>query len=198
MADKKISDLTDLTSVASDDTLAVVDASTATTKEATVANIAAAIPASTITTAMIAGDAVTPDKMDFGAQTAEETGTGTTTSTSYTATLSGSPGTNPSVSVTVPASGCVLVCFSAQVHNDTAGSRLSVSYAVSGANTVAATDSKNLHFRSGTAAQAAEFGVTHLLTGLTPGSTTFTLQYRVNANTGTFLNRKLTVIPIGD
>jgi len=74
---------------------------------------------------------------------------------------------------------------------------VSVSPALSDANTVAASDIYKLSalvqlsdlFKSGTH---------HYFTGLTPGSTTFTLQYKVSAGTATINNRELTVIPIGD
>ena len=141
--------------------------------------------------------AVTPDQMNLGAQNATELATGTKTSTSYGAALGGTPGTNPQVTVTVPASGIVLVLLHARLQNDTAGSLTLMSFDVTGANTIGATDNNRLVYESSNANDLAIFGGHVWLSGLTPGSTTFELQYRVTAGTGTIGDRRLTVIPIG-
>lgn len=99
----------------------------------------------------------------------------------------------PAAAITVPASGRVLVLLSADVFNSVAGNFNSMGFALSGANTVAAADAvqaTNGSTSNGTAMTAAV-----LVTGLTPGSTTFTAKYRVNGGTGTFYERRITVLP---
>lgn len=118
---------------------------------------------------------------------ANTTATGTTTSTSYTATLSGSPGTNPTVTIVTGTTALV----SAYASGSNAGTNSSyMSVAVSGAGTVAASDSYG--FFTGASATNRN-GMTWIITGLTAGTNTFTLQYRVAGNTLTIANRTLVV-----
>lgn len=117
-------------------------------------------------------------------------GTGTTTSTSYTATLSGSPGTNPSA--TLVTGTTALVHLRSMVENTGTGATL-VSVAVSGAGTVAASDENSIYISAHTAAQQHTFGTTMIIGGLTAGTNTFTIQYRVNSGTGTYYARGVTV-----
>jgi len=114
------------------------------------------------------------------------TNSGTTTSTSYTATLSGSPGTNPSV--TIATGTTVLISFGALVN--TTANVLLVSVAVSGATTVAGTDNYKLQTSS---TSDISLNYSCAITGLTAGTNTFTLQYRNNvAGTVTVANRTIT------
>jgi hypothetical protein len=114
--------------------------------------------------------------------------TGTVTSTSFTATLSGSPGTNPSV--TLATGTTALITLSGEVWNNTAGNGSVVGVAVSGASTVAATDANGM---SNAITTAVAVSRSLVLTGLTAGTNTFTLQYRVGGSTGNFRNRSIVV-----
>lgn len=118
-----------------------------------------------------------------------QSASGTTTSTSYTATLSGSPGTNPSV--TLVTGTAIELAISAEMANSTTGT-CRVGVAISGATTAAASDTTGIAM-SGTASFA--LGRTVRITGLTAGTNTFTLQYRVTAGTGTFVNRSIVAAP---
>lgn len=113
---------------------------------------------------------------------------GTTTSTSFTATLSGSPGTNPSV--TLATGTTVLISLACEIFNSNAGSGSIASVAVSGATTLAATDANG---PSNAITTAVGTSRTYVLSGLTAGTNTFTMQYRVGGNTGTFRYRAITV-----
>ena len=116
----------------------------------------------------------------------------TTTSTSYADLTT----TTDSVTVTIGNSGIALVMLYAAIGNNTAGSLSYVSYAVSGANTIAASDSQSLYFQIASGAgNAGASGTTFFLTGLASGSTTFKMKYRVSATTGNFANRRIAVIP---
>lgn len=64
---------------------------------------------------------------------------------------------------------------------------------VSGATSIAANDQYAIGGDSGTGVRATS---SLIVTGLTPGSNTFTAKYRVNAGTGTFQDRRLVVIPL--
>lgn len=147
--------------------------------------------AAAIAGSKLADDSVTPNKLSTGAAGVVNAATGTTTSTSYTATLSGTPGTNPEVTVTVGANGLLLVGWGSQTSNSGANNNF-VSVALSGANTVASTDD----YAEIGGQEARAFGRTVLLTGLTAGSTTVTMQYRTTAGTLTVLRRNLWALPL--
>lgn len=106
----------------------------------------------------------------------------------------------PSVTVVVPASGKVELSISLQIANGTPGKRSYVSVNLSGANTVAATNGtspRTLIWRAQDNSLESEC-IKSVLTGLTPGSTTFKLQYcsEAGGHTGVFAVRSLTVTPI--
>lgn len=151
------------------------------------------INSSAITTAKIADGAVTSAKLSIGDQNSYVSTAQTTVSTSYVdlATV------GPNVTVTVPASGKVYIGISVHIANSVSGNSSLVALDISGANTVAAADDSRYCLpmqASGNSYGQKGFGV--IVTGLTPGSTTFTAKYRVSAGTGTFRQRQLTVIPI--
>jgi hypothetical protein len=112
---------------------------------------------------------------------------GTTTSGSYTPTLSGSPGTNPSVTLVTGTSAIVTASNTSSISN--AANFAAMSFAVSGATTIAATDDYTL---STQLTAGSTLSRSLVLTGLTAGTNTFTLQYRTNA-TGEFGRRNLIV-----
>ena len=103
---------------------------------------------------------------------------GTTTSTSFTATLSGSPGTNPSV--TLVTGTTALVSLGGILYANTGNPVMYVGVAVSGATTASADNNFALiHASANGIAANRQF----ILTGLTAGTNTFTLNYRITANT---------------
>lgn len=110
-----------------------------------------------------------------------------TTSTSYTDLATAGP------SVTVTTGTKALVVINGESFNSTTQAS-SMSFAVSGATTIAAAnDSALLNY--GTADMGAS--QVFLLTSLTAGSNVFTAKYKVNGGTGTFANRRITVIDMG-
>ena len=116
-------------------------------------------------------------------------GTTTNATLPYTVTLA-SGGTNPSVTVTTGTTA--LITFGAWAQSSTAGASACVSVAVSGATTLAASDSWNIFIYNSTA--QISLSRTFPLTGLTAGTNTFTLQYRMGAaGTGTIGQRVITV-----
>lgn len=129
------------------------------------------------------GSSVPPD--GDGAVVATDETTATTSYTDLT-----TPG--PAVTVTVPASGKVLIGWSAQLYDVTGNAFMSV--ALSGENTVAATDDYCLFVP--TAAGSGQFAFATMLEGLTPGSTTFTCKYRAGGGNPHWLRRRIWAIPI--
>lgn len=134
--------------------------------------------------------------------TATDTGAGTTASTGYAPTLAGSgAGVNPSVTLETGAAAMVTVTgfvVPAQGTDDLAY----LSFAVSGATTEAATDSRAVICEQdgsdGTGGIQAS--TTTVVNDLSPGQNTFTLQYRQSGAGGgesSFSNRTITVIPLG-
>ena len=126
--------------------------------------------------------------------TNEVTPNESTTSSSYT-DLS-TPG--PAVTLTTGTKALVIVtCFMQQ--NSSSGAYGFMSFAVSGASSVSATDTKAVYNRmvyssdDGMRASAVT-----LLTGLTAGSNTFTAKYKASgAGTPSFNNRSIVVIDMG-
>lgn len=110
----------------------------------------------------------------------------TTTSTAYVALT-----TAQSVTVTVGANGRLVVEIAVDTYVSTVGALAYTSFALSGANTLAAADGNAVTMGNGaTNTQVTGFSKI-VLTGLTPGSTTVALRARVSAGTGNFLNRRL-------
>lgn len=138
-----------------------------------------------------------PDDVATGIVGAKEDAAGTTGSTSFTPTLGGTPGTNPSVTFVVPASGIIAVTIAAlmSINSNTATIRLS--FVLSGANTQASSNTTAVRFTPLVTNGTDSGERTFLLTGLTPGSTTATLEYMVTAGTGTFSVRSIIVEPKG-
>ncbi len=114
-----------------------------------------------------------------------------TTSTSY-ANL---PTAGPSVS-TVATLTEALVIVTARIETDTGGSNGFMSFAISGATTVAANDAQSLSYESSNAGDRCQAAFAYLVTGLTAGNNTFTTKYRTeSAAESTFIRRRITVIP---
>jgi hypothetical protein len=111
----------------------------------------------------------------------------TTASTTYTNLAT------PGPAVTVLTGTRALVTVSAVISTSVALDASVMSYAVSGSTTIAASDNNGAQART---AQLVSASATSMVTGLTPGSNTFTAQYRVTAGTGTFVIRWITVIPL--
>jgi hypothetical protein len=128
-----------------------------------------------------------------GTATATVNTSETTTSTSY-ADLT-TPG--PTVSVTTGANA--LVFITSYLYNNTADQLVQVGVDVSGATTIAAAAGSNsLLIQQGNAQGAIPQTATvaTFIGSLTPGTNTFKLKYKVNANTGTFQNRNIVVVPL--
>lgn len=110
----------------------------------------------------------------------------TTASTSYTDLTT----VTDTVTVNVGANGLLFVTISCLLQNS--GANFSgMSFALSGANTVAATNENSFTFNA-----TIRGGMSVLLTGLTAGSTVVKAKYEVTAGTGTFSNRKISAIPL--
>jgi hypothetical protein len=180
----KISGLPVLSNPADDDELAVVDDSAATTKKLTLSGF------KTWLQTLLAW--VTPDMLSLGGQYAEIATSQSITNTSFVdlATV------GPEVTVIVPASGKIFISFGANMTVGTSGNSSRMTYALSGANTVAASDSVSLRaIHSATTGTSAY--VTGIISGLNPGSTTVTMKYRSGpSGSATWSARTLTVIPI--
>lgn len=140
----------------------------------------------------LANGSIGPNKLATGALEALVATSEATTSTSFTDLTT----TTDTVTVTIGANGLALVTIAADMSNSAATGFTYVGFAISGATTVAANDNRALKNQS--FANNGQLGLSgaFLVTGLTPGSTTFKLKYRVNGSTGTFLNRRIGVVPL--
>lgn len=114
----------------------------------------------------------------------------TTTSSSFTDLAT------PGPTVTVTTGTRALVWFAAQMANSLANTVTQCSVAVSGATTIAASQTDDLYNDGLGANNANRASVMHLFDALTPGVNTFKLQYRVNTGTGTFYDRTLGVMAL--
>lgn len=117
-------------------------------------------------------------------------GSANLTSTSYT-TLAPTPAVN-----TIQTGTKAIVGWSAGMSNSTAGASTYLSFLISGATTASAADSIAVVYESGAANDFAQMANVQLYEGLTAGSNTFTLQHRVTAGTGTYVNRRIMVVPL--
>lgn len=114
----------------------------------------------------------------------------TTTSTTYTDMANVGP------SVTLTTGTMVVVGFSCQMSNNTATTSAQVSVDVSGATTIAASDTYQLRYEfPGTANINIRADVMTLIP-VNAGSNTFKLQYKVSGGTGTFQRRAIQVLSL--
>lgn len=114
--------------------------------------------------------------------------TGTTTSTAMTATLSGTPGTNPSVTLATGTRALVTVSATCAL---SVATNAFVGVAVSGATTLAASTANSATSTSTTNMTSS---LTMVISGLTAGTNTFTLNYSVNpSQTFSVSDRRITV-----
>jgi len=149
---------------------------------------------SNVTTAKLADMSVTVNKLSTGATTA----TTMTSETTASATFTDLATVGPAATVTVGTNGLALVIVHALAGANIATVENYMGFAISGASTVAASDAFAGVMRSNDATITGNDGLdgTFLVTGLTPGSTTFTAKYRVSAGTGRYATRKITVLPL--
>lgn len=115
----------------------------------------------------------------------------TTTSTSYTNLATIGP------TVTVDTGPMAIVIVHGSMENSGAGSAR-MAYNVSGATSLAAADNRGCGIFGGAGINATHSAVALHSggTALNPGSNTFTAVYRVSSGTGTFLSRRIVVIPL--
>lgn len=151
----------------------------------------------TITSSKVPGTNITnstigPNQLATGAATASVLTSETTTSTSYAQLTT----KTDAVTVTIGVNGLALISIFSYISNNTSNFSNFVGFAISGANTVAPTDTMAIQFESYGANAFGQYGATFLVTGLTAGSTTFSINYRVDGNTGTFKNRRISVLPL--
>ncbi|WP_427007206.1 hypothetical protein [Pseudarthrobacter sp. H2] len=154
------------------------------------AQVAVGASVSTITNPNITDKRVIATARNFPSQATSSTvvATESTASTTYTDLTT----VGPAVTATVGPAGSALVTITCHSYNSAVNDTF-MSFAVSGATTQAASDN-NAKVTSTTSGQQGS--TTTLLTGLNPGTTTFTSKYRVAAGTGGFLRRTISVVPL--
>ena len=200
------------TYTATKDTYVFINASgTVTYTEVTVGAAAPATPANSVLVAVVTTNAsaitnitlpnhapITASKLDFTTFWAGATSNYVATEQSTANQSYVSLATVQAITVTVGASGKLLVGINvADALNNTQHSQAWISFSVSGANTIAAgSGTVEAKYQAYAANAAGSIATTRLLTGLTPGSTTITMQFRASANTATFGQRLLWVLPL--
>ena len=129
----------------------------------------------------------------------ERTDSQTATTTSYLTladVAGGGWGFAAEVEVTVATGTHALVLMQARFSNDTAGSSVIMSYSVSSATTIAASNLRSIQYESSVGADIASFGGWDNVNTLTAGSNVFTLEGRVTGNTGTISEPRIMVVPL--
>lgn len=135
-------------------------------------------------------------KADVDAIVSTSASTVSTSETTVSTTFGNLSTLGPAVTLTTGKKA--LVILASQVANNTAGATGIVSFEVAGATTLAADNTRSLQFMSDSAGQLVQTSILIAVLSLTAGSNTFTMKYRVSGGTGTFNNRRITVIPLGD
>ena len=97
--------------------------------------------------------------------------------------------------VTVTSGATALISIHSRLSNATAVSSTRAGYVISGATTIAADADRASGFRSSDAGQLVNLSAVFLQTGLTNGSNTFKEVYKVDAGTGSWSSRTISVLP---
>lgn len=136
----------------------------------------------------------TQGEINLGVAKASVTTSQGTSSTSYVQLAT----TTDTVTVTIGPNGVALVIISANMSQANQNAIIATSFDVSGANTIAANDVTVLNFTAYTNGASMALSGPFMLTGLTPGSTTFGMRYKVTGSpaSGTWSNRTISVIPL--
>ncbi len=117
------------------------------------------------------------------------------TSETRTSTTYGDLATvGPSITFSLGNTAKVVIVVTCQLSNNTVGAFSRMSYAVSGATTIAADDIRALAWENAGSTQAMATSYVTFQT-LNSGSNTITAKYRVGSGTGTFLRRRLLIMP---
>lgn len=116
----------------------------------------------------------------------------TTVSTSYTDLAT------PGPSVTVTTGTGALILTACTIGNNTANASSFMSWTISGATTRSTPLDKTAVRSDGMngASNALTMSTVDYFQGLTPGTSTFTCQYKVGSGTGVFSNRFIAVMPL--
>jgi hypothetical protein len=114
----------------------------------------------------------------------------TTTSTSYT-------GLATATAVTLTTGTKAMIMFSAEIELAGTADRAYMSYAVSGATTIAASDAFSINIKTNATQTIDAHSYAYIVTGLTAGSNTFTAQYKSSGATVYFNNRRINVVNMG-
>jgi len=124
-----------------------------------------------------------------------DAGSGTTASTSYVDLTGANPG--PAASVSIGSRGAAMVMITCDLLQNTTGGYPVMSFAISGATTLAAGIPHEMWYEAVAGGADMKFSYCTVVTGLNPGVNTFTAKYRVAVSgTGTFLQREISVIPL--
>ena len=115
-----------------------------------------------------------------------------TTESTSSSTYADMTTVGPAVTANIGPSGSALVTVTCHSYNSAVNDTF-MSFAVSGASTQAASDN-NAKVTSTTSGQQGSTAT--IVTGLTPGTTTFTSKYKAASGTGSFLRRTISVVPL--
>lgn len=119
---------------------------------------------------------------------------GTKTTVGYATTLTSDATV---VSATLSTGTTALISIGGMATNSAGGITQYMAISVSGATTVAAADANGVYAGDGSAGLSSALSRQFVITGLTAGTNTFTLQYNTNStSTATFINRSLKVAGI--
>jgi hypothetical protein len=113
----------------------------------------------------------------------------TTSSATYTNLTTAGP------SVTLVTGTAAMISFGASI-NSPSGQQCQLSFAVSGATTLAASDTNSTFGGGVTGGLSGSLSRTMVISGLTPGTNTFMLKYNTSGGTGGFRNRDIAVTGI--
>ena len=98
----------------------------------------------------------------------------------------------PVVTANIGLNGQAFVMLTARITIDSNGSGGFMSFSASG---VSVSDDRSVFFSSANTT-STQYSSIYFVSGLTPGSNTFTSQIRVSSGTVTFLNRSIIVVPV--
>jgi hypothetical protein len=141
------------------------------------------------------GDATWATPASGGSTITSGTATVATSESTTSTTYTDLPTSGPAVTVTIGASGVLLIHVNSYLLNDVLNGSAYMDFALSSGNTRAATDTTAVIVRSSVASIGGRFGVTTMLPGLTAASTTITAKYKQTAGTaGYFADRHISVL----